>query len=290
MQDRFAVREEGTMLTTATRIGVTPITPAIGAVIDGVDLRKPLDAETARTLRRAFLDRGVIFFRDQDITQEQLQAFVANFGTPITEPSNAAYGADPKAPPVHSGDTGRTKAVAERWHADATWLAEPPAATALRMVQIPPLGGDTCWTSAVAAYDALIEPLRALLDQLSAVHWMIPSLESMGLGPQSDDIQFIHPLVRVHPETGRKAIYVSEGWTRMIVELPQAQSSQLLALLYDHIKSPVFNMRWRWRPNDLALWDNRTVQHYAVPDYESGRIIARCVLAGDRPYGPGQKP
>jgi taurine dioxygenase len=276
------------MLTTSTRTAVAPITPAIGGVVDGVDLAKPLDPETVRVLREAWLDRGVLFFRGQDISEPQLEAFAANFGRPITEPSNAAYGADPNAPPIHSGDTGLTKAVAERWHADATWLAEPPAATVLRMVTIPPVGGDTCWSNVSAAYEDLIEPLRDMLDKLMAIHWMIPSLEAMGIGPQNDEIQFIHPLVAVHPETGRKTLFVSEGWTRAIVGLPPAQSVHLLALLYDHIKSPVYTMRWRWAPGDVALWDNRAVQHYAVPDYDRGRVIQRLVLKGHRPYGPAR--
>jgi taurine dioxygenase len=176
--------------------------------------------------------------------------------------------------------------VAERWHADASWLEAPPMATALRMAQIPPVGGDTCWASVTEAYDALIPPMQGMLDQLTAEHWMIPSLEAMRLTARSDDIQFVHPVVAVHPETGRKALYVSEGWTRRIVELPPAQSTHLLALLYDHVKSPMFTMRWRWSPGDVALWDNRSVQHYAVPDYDKGRIIQRLVLKGERPRGP----
>jgi taurine dioxygenase len=271
----------------ATRIKVTPITPAVGAVIEGVDMRRPLDAETTAQVREAWLERGVVFFRDQDIGEAELEAFVGQFGTPITEPSNAGYGADPKAPPVHGGDTGPvSKRVAERWHADASWLEAPPMATALRMVQVPPVGGDTCWSNVVAAYEDMILPLQALLDQLHAMHWMIPSLEAMNIPPQNDEIQFVHPAVTVHPETGRKALYVSEGWTRCLVELPPAQSTHLLNLVYDQIKSPNYTMRWRWRPGDVALWDNRTVQHYAVPDYDRGRIIQRVVLQGARPIGP----
>jgi alpha-ketoglutarate-dependent taurine dioxygenase len=275
-------------VTTTTTISVSPVTRTVGAVIDGVDMREPVDAETVQLVRQAWLDHGVLLFRDQDITTEQLKAFVANFGTPITEPSNAAYGANPDADPVAEGDTGPVKGVADRWHADATWLAEPPMATALRMVQLPPVGGDTCWVNVGAAYDALAAPLRAMLDQLTAVHWMMPSLETMGIAPQSDDVEYVHPVVRVHPETGRKALYVSEGWTRNIVELPAAQSSHILALVYDHIRSPDFSMRWRWAPGDVALWDNRAVQHFAVADYDDGRLIQRVVLRGDRPYGPSR--
>jgi len=276
------------MTATTTSIKATPITPSIGAIVEGVDLRERLAPDTVRQLREIWLDRGVIFFRNQDITEDQLEAFVGYFGTPITEPSNASYGADPHAPPVHSGDSGLVKAVAMRWHADASWLEKPPAATALRMVQLPPVGGDTCWSNVTQAYEELIPPLRALLDELKAVHWMAPSLAAMGVSAQDDKTEFVHPVVAVHPETGRRAIFVSEGWTQCIVGLPPVQSMHLLALVYDHIKSPVYTMRWRWSPGDVAFWDNRAVQHFAVPDYDSGRIIQRVVIAGERPRGPDE--
>jgi alpha-ketoglutarate-dependent taurine dioxygenase len=274
------------MLTTTSALGVKPITTAIGAVIEGIDLRERLDAETVRRLRDAWLDRGVIFLRNQDITEHQLERFIGYFGEPIAEPSAASYGGDPKRAPVHRGDTNRTKGVAERWHADATWLAEPPAATALRMVTIPPVGGDTCWSNVTLAYEHLIQPLRDLLDKLTAVHWMAPSLDALGVKAQNEEIQYTHPVVSVHPETGRRAIFVSEGWTRGIKELPPAQSVHVLAMLYDHIRSPLYSMRWRWSPGDVALWDNRAVQHFAVPDYDSSRIIQRAVIAGWPPRGP----
>lgn len=276
------------MLASLAKIDVQPITPAVGAVVDGVDLREPLDNDTVSALREAWFDRGVLFFRNQNLSEEQLEKFISYFGTPITEPSNASYGADPKAPPIHSIDSAQIKHVAERWHADATWLAEPPAATALQLVEVPPVGGDTLFANVAVAYDDLIEPLRNLLDTLSALHWMLPSLDAMGVSAQDDLTQFIHPVVRVHPESGRKVIYVSEGWTRNIIGIPPAQSVHLLALLYDHIRSPFYSMRWRWSPGDVALWDNRTVQHFAVPDYDSGRRFNRVVISGDAPYGPSK--
>jgi alpha-ketoglutarate-dependent taurine dioxygenase len=271
---------------TTTAIRVTEIAPSIGAIVDGVDLRDELDATTVNQLRDIWLDRGVIFLRGQDITEEQLERYIGYFGTPITEPSNGSYGAPTDAPPVHSGDSGMTKAVAERWHADATWLEAPPAATALRMEQVPESGGDTCWSNVTQAYEDLIPPLRALLDELKAVHWMEPSLAAMGVSAQDSNVEYTHPVVSVHPETERRAIFVSEGWTKCIEGLPPAQSMHLLALLYDHMKSPVYTIRWRWQPGDIALWDNRAVQHYAIPDYDRGRIIQRVVTAGHRPYGP----
>ena len=272
------------MLTTTAAIRVTPITPAIGGVVEGVDVSKPLDADTVRRLREAWLDRGVLFFRNTDIDEQQLESLLGYFGKPVTEPTSPNY--SPDSPVVRGGDTGRTKGVTEVWHADATWIAEPPMATALRLVKVPPVGGDTCWSNVANAYDGLIEPLRTMLDKLTALHWMIPSLEAMGIGAQNDKVQYAHPVVTIHPETGRKVLFVNEGWTRCIVDLPPAQSVHLLALLYDHIKSPIYTMRWRWAPGDVAIWDNRAVQHFAVPDYDSGRIIQRAVTVGWAPRGP----
>jgi taurine dioxygenase len=135
-----------------------------------------------------------------------------------------------------------------------------------------------------------------MLDELTAVHSIVPVLQRMeGLtsastrgeaNQRTHGVEHAHPVVRVHPETGRKALFVNEGWTTRIVELSKAESAHVLALLFEHVKSPDFCMRWNWAPNDLALWDNRSVQHYAVPDYDGERVMQRVVLAGDRPYGP----
>lgn len=272
------------MATLMSKIKVTPITPAVGAVVEGLDVAEPLDTETVKELRAAWLDRGVLFFPKQDVTEEQLDAFVGNFAQTIVEPTSP----HDDVSTVHGGDTGGSKKVTEVWHADATWLAEPPMATGLRLVKVPPVGGDTCWSNVTVAYQDLAEPLRDMLDKLSAIHWMVPSLEAMGIGPKNDKVQYVHPVVTVHPETGRKTLFVNEGWTRCIAGLPPAQSVHLLALLYDHIKSPLYTMRWRWSPGDIAVWDNRAVQHFAVPDYDSGRIIQRVVTEGWSPSGPSQ--
>jgi taurine dioxygenase len=276
------------MATITSTIEVTPINRAVGGLVTGVDLAEPLDGHTVARLREAWLDRGVLFFRNQDLSEQQLETFAGYFGKPITEPSNASFGEDPNRPPVHSGDSGEFKKVAERWHADASWLARPPSATALRMVQPPVLGGDTCWSNVTLAYEDLAKPIRDMLDQLRAVHWMAPSLAAMGVDALDDKVQWTHPVVAVHPETGRKALFVSEGWTRCIEGIPSAQSVHLLAMLYDHIRSPLYAMRWQWAAGDVALWDNRAVQHFAVPDYERGRIIQRVVTEGWTPRGPAQ--
>lgn len=272
------------MAITNKALGIAPITPAIGGIVEGVDLRQSLDAETVKYLREAWLDRGVLFFRNQDISEEQLDKFVSYFVKTVTEPTSPNYVKN--ASTVHGGDTGTTKHVTEVWHCDATWLAEPNLATALRMVKIPPVGGDTCWANVGLAYDHLIEPLREMLDKLTADHWMLPSLDALGISAYSDKVQYTHPVISVHPETGRKVLFVNEGWTRCISGMPPAQSAHLLAMLYDHIKSPLYTMRWRWQPGDIAFWDNRLVQHFAVPDYDSGRVIQRIVTEGWSPRGP----
>jgi alpha-ketoglutarate-dependent taurine dioxygenase len=277
-------------MATTTVLDVQPVTPVVGAVISGVDLRVPLAAETVRAIRQALLDHGVVFFHDQELTREEMRAFVRHFGTPIPEP----FGGDPAADPIGEADLQPTKRATSVWHSDTSYVEEPPSLTALRAIELPPIGGDTCWGSMYAAYDALSAPMREMLDGLTAVHSVFPVIERMGLIGQryADDsasehgYEYVHPVIRVHPETGRNALYVSESWTTRIVELTPAESAQVLALLFEHVKSPDFTMRFRWAPNDIAVWDNRAVQHYAVPDYETSRVMQRVVLAGDRPRGP----
>lgn len=272
----------GVSATSSAAFKVTPVTPCIGGIVDGLDLSNKQDGETVKLLRKAWLDRGVLFFPKQDINEEQLDAFTANFLDTVVEPTSPIAN-DKK---VHGGDTTGTRKVTEVWHADATWLAEPPAATALRLVKVPPVGGDTCWASAGAALEGLAEPLRIMLEKFNAIHWMQPSLDAMGISAFNNETQFTHPMVTVHPETSRKTLFVNEGWTRCIAELPPSQSVHLLALLYDHIKSPIYTVRWRWSPGDVAIWDNRAVQHYAVPDYDGGRVIQRVVTVGWAPRRP----
>jgi alpha-ketoglutarate-dependent taurine dioxygenase len=277
-------------MATTTALDVQPVTPAVGAVIGGVDLREPLESETAQAIRQALLEHGVVFFRDQDVTREDMRAFVLNFGTPIPEP----FGGDKANDPIGEADFQTTKRGTAVWHSDTTFVEAPPGLTALRAISVPPAGGDTCWGSMYAAYDALSAPLRDLLDGLTAMHSVYPVIARMGLSGQkhadrsaSDhSFEFAHPVVRIHPDTGRKALFVNEGWTTLIVELNEAESTALLALLFEHVKSPDFTMRWHWTDNAVALWDNRCVQHYAVPDYDSSRVMQRVVLAGERPVGP----
>lgn len=140
-----------------------------------------------------------------------------------------------------------------------------------------------------SAYEALSEPLRDMLDRLTAVHSaakVLPLMTGAGYSPLQEAVHAVHPVVRIHPETGRKALFVNELWTEKIVELSPAEGNAILAMLYEHVKSPEFTMRWRWTLGDIALFDNRSTQHYAMRDYDETRVLQKSILAGDRPYGP----
>lgn len=274
-------------------VHVQRLTSNIGAAISGVDLTQPLASIVVEALDRALEQNGVIFFKGQDLSADQMRAFVANFGTPAPEPLGLA--GTPNAPDVSQGNQQVVKRSTAVWHSDSTFVPEPQALTALRAVKLPSVGGDTCWASMYAAYDALSEPMRAMLDGLSGVHSLDPVLgrlegEARRRIAANEDYygtrETTHPLIRVHPVTGRKALFFNEAWTVRIPELMKAESDHLIALLREHVKSPDFAVRWRWEPNDVALWDNRSVQHYAVPDYTEERIMQRLVTLGDRPAGP----
>jgi taurine dioxygenase len=265
---------------------VQRVTGSVGAVFDGYDLRRPLASAEVHDLRQALVDHGVIFFRGQDLTDEEMGAFVSNFGE--LQPSHAA-GAGAGA--VTTGNLGPTRYSTAVWHADVTWIPAPPIATALRAVRLPPVGGDTCWVGTEAAYDGLSAPFRHMLDGLTAVHSMQPTLDrEPALAGYLDKgaavMESVHPVVRVHPVSGRKSLYVNECSTVRIVELSAAESAAVLGVLFAHIRSPHFTLRWHWSPNDVAICDNRNTQHFAVPDYAEERVMQRAQLTGEVPVGP----
>ncbi len=269
-----------------------PVTTAVGGVIEGVDITQPLAPEATGFIRECLVDRGVVFLRGQGISLEQFWALMRQFGTPLKDETTGS--AQDSADMVRTVDFAPARHATAVWHADTTSLANPPWATALRAVQPTPYGGDTCWSSMYAAWEALSEPLRGMLGGLTAVHSVQPTYDRMGTYAPLYEAQYaplhepeqVHPVVLVHPETGRKALYVSESFTTRIVELTPTESAAMLAMLFRHIEKPDFCMRWKWSANDIAFWDNRCVQHYAVPDYESGRVMQRIVLQGERPATP----
>lgn len=269
---------------------VRPLTPVIGAEIFGLDLRAPLDRDTVAALRQVWLDRGVLFFRDQRISPEEQLRFARAFG----EVKIAVFeNKSTEIPGFTVIDQSKPKGSGtDRWHADSTFMDEPPMGAILRAEKIPACGGDTLWASMAAAYDALDVDLRARLDGLFAEHSgkkvmaLVAKLDNAYARETQVSPPVVHPVVRVHPETGRKVLFVSDNWVDRILGLSERESDELLHLLYEHVKSPELQCRFRWEPNSIAFWDNRSTQHYAVADYQERRVMHRVMLAGDVPYGP----
>lgn len=273
---------------------ITPISPAIGAVISGIDIAQPITAEHRDAIEQALLKHHVIFFRDQPITPQQQARFAAQFGDLHIHP---IYPNVPETPQVLVLDTAvtdvRDNAI---WHTDVTFLPTPALGAVLSAKQLPAYGGDTLWASGIAAYEALSAPLRQLLDGLTATHDFTKSFPLERFGNTAEDLArweaarrnnppLSHPVIRTHPVSGRKSLFVSEGFTTRINELGEAESEAILKLLFAHATRPEFTIRWRWQENDVAFWDNRVTQHYAVDDYRpQRRVMHRATILGDKPF------
>jgi len=273
---------------------ITPISPAIGAVISGVDIAQPLTAAHRDAIEQALLAHHVIFFRDQPITPQHQARFAAQFGDLHIHP---IYPNVPEQPEVLILDTAvtdvRDNAI---WHTDVTFLPTPAMGAVLSAKLIPPYGGDTLWASGIAAYEALSAPLKRLLDGLTATHDFTKSFPLERFGSTPEDLArweetrrknppISHPVIRTHPVSGRKSLFVSDGFTTRINELEPAESESILKLLFAHATRPEFFVRWRWQENDVAFWDNRSTQHYAVDDYRPARrVMQRATILGDAPF------
>ncbi len=265
------------------------ITTNIGAVVNGVDVRNPLSDEVVELLRQAILDHGVIFFREQDIDMDQYWRFMEYFGQPWKEESTGTD--EDTAADVQTGDLVATRFATATWHADTTSLAAPPIATGLRAAHVPEFGGDTCWASTTAAWDDLDEPMKRMLDGLTAIHSFQDTIDRMGQYAsafyegysQRNAMEQVHPVVITHPESGRKSLYVSECFTTRIVELDKVASKMVLTYLFQHMARPHYTMRWKWTEGDMCIWDNRATHHFAVPDYETSRQMQRIVIKGVKP-------
>jgi taurine dioxygenase len=274
-------------------IQITQLSPALGAQIDGIDLSQPLSTEHKDAIEHALLTHQVLFFRNQPITPQQLASFARYFGDLHIHP---IYPNIPGQPEVLVLDTAETDVRDNAiWHTDVTFLPEPALGAVLAAKQLPAFGGDTLWASSSAAFEALSKPLQQLLDGLTATHDFTRSfpLERFGNTPdaleryhevQRKNPPLMHPVVRTHPVTGRKGLFVNEGFTTRINELEPAESEALLKLLFAHSTKPEFTIRWRWQANDIAFWDNRITQHYAVDDYRPNRrVMHRATVMGDKP-------
>ena len=273
---------------------ITPISSALGAQIDGVDLTRPLSPQQRDAIEQALLEHQVIFFKDQSITPQQQARFAANFGDLHIHP---IYPNVPEQPEVLVLDTAvtdvRDNAV---WHTDVTFLPTPALGAVLSAKQLPAFGGDTLWASGIAAFEGLSRPLQVLLDGLTATHDFTKSFPLERFGSTPEDLQrweqtrknnppLSHPVIRTHPVSGRKSLFVNEGFTTRINELSEAESEAILKLLFAHSTRPEYTIRWRWQENDVAFWDNRVTQHYAVDDYRPNRrVMHRATILGDAPF------
>jgi len=273
---------------------ITPLSAALGAQIDGVTLNRPLTVEHRDAIQQALLKYQVLFFRDQPLNPQQHVAFAAHFGDLHIHP---IYPNVPEQPEVMVLDTALTDVRDNAiWHTDVTFLPTPALGAVLSAKQLPAFGGDTLWASGIAAFEALSSPLRQLLDGLTATHNFVKSFPVERFGNTPEDLArweetrrknppLSHPVIRTHPVSGRKALFVNEGFTTRINELEEAESEAILKLLFAHATRPEFTIRWRWQENDVAFWDNRVTQHYAVDDYRPNRrVMHRATILGDAPF------
>ncbi|HWA04321.1 MAG TPA: taurine dioxygenase [Rhizomicrobium sp.] len=282
------------------RITATALTPTIGAVLGNVDLSRPLDDEQIAEIRAALLRHKVIFFEDQHITPVQHRDFAARFGSLHTHP---LYPGVPEAPEMfildnHAGNPTDNDA----WHTDVTFIETPPLGAVLYARLLPPEGGDTCWADMQAAYEGLSRPLQRFLAELDAVHDFNRGFPQAGqvarqAGREKAERALeahppvVHPVVRTHPETGADGLFVNYGFTDRIKGLRRNESDALLNMLFVHVQKPEYQVRWRWKPNAIAFWDNRATQHYAVNDYlPHRRVMHRATILGDRPYHSSRRP
>ena len=273
-------------------IEVKPIAGALGAEIAGVDMARDLDDEVVAEVRHALLDHLVIFLRNQKATPQQHLAFARRFGDPIEYPQLKGLPEAPMITPVVKLEHERHN-FGGIWHSDTTYLAEPPMGSMLLAREVPPYGGDTMFANQYLAFEALSDGLRKTLDGLVGVSSSAKAdvsrtredaLKQAGAGATPKTLQAEHPIVRTHPETGRKALYTSDAHTACIKGWTEAESLPLLRFLWQHQVRPEFTCRFRWATGSLAFWDNRCAMHNPINDYHGfRRVMHRITLAGDKP-------
>lgn len=269
----------------STELEIVPLTRHIGAEIRGVDVRA-LDDDTFARIHQALMDHLVVFFRDQVLTDDEHIAFASRFGTPNIYPPNRARGVH--VPLEWIEDTADSPPKADLWHTDVAFLPEPPDVAVLSMQDTPAAGGDTLWASLYAAHDALSPTMQALLAPL---RWDVHPGDDMRRKITAqfgadvfDKVQHEYsgaeqPIVRVHPVTGRRALFLCGAYIRGIVGMTAAESEALIPLLRHTVEDPNVQVRWKWRPNDLAVWDERCTNHRATGDhFPAHRLVRRCTV------------
>jgi taurine dioxygenase len=270
---------------TPTGLQVRRLQPAIGAEISGRDLAGGIPPAAASDIRNALLTHGVVFFRNQKLTYESHLAFARLFGEPMTEIKASAR---PEVLEVRS-QGGRREGTASAWHSDGCYMKIPPAISILRSLVVPSLGGDTCFSSAVAAYQNLSDEMKQCIASLrftSGGAFMFARGSNRFFSKEETERrvaeypEVTHPVVRIHPETGARIIYVNEAQSLGIVGMDNDVGRTLLKFLADQMRKPEYQVRWHWEPDAIAMWDNRAVQHYGVPDQMADRHMERIMVAG----------
>lgn len=274
---------------------VRPIAGAVGAEVGGVDLSPDLPAETIAEIRQALLDHGVIFFHGQSLQKDQQKALARRFGPLFIHPNFNGTGPDPEIVEVLRSP-GDQAIIGEHWHADTTMVVEPPMGAILYGVEAPPYGGDTMFASMAAAYEALSEGMKRMLDGMRAVHSDIriagpaAARNAKRTSKVREDADWqptvnVHPVVRTHPETGRRSLFVNRSHVHRFEDMTEEESAGLLDFLFRHGERPEFTCRFRWHNGSVAFWDNRCVHHIAVHDAGPFyRHMRRIQIAGDRPF------
>lgn len=271
----------------STKLELQPYRPRIGALVSGIDLADPIDETTRARLQKALLQYGVLFFRDQSFGPQRFLDVARVFGEPYKQ-NRYSHELDGFPDIEVLENSSKRQQKADVWHADVTWQPNPPKATILQAIDLPSEGGDTVWASTAGAYDLLDPKLAAYLETLTAVNtFEVSRLKEYLLGTYGGkfpadggaqrlaDARAAHPPIEVpviatHPETGRKVINVNEGHTSHIQNVTRVAGNSLLTLLFDVIKTPELQARFKWKPGSVAVWDNRQVHHYGVNDYGEG--------------------
>ena len=271
---------------------IRPVAGALGAEIQGLDLAKELSTADSQQLRQLLNEHEVIFFRDQDITPARQKALALSFGPLQTHPAYATIEGFPEITILESTPDKPTKI--EAWHTDMTFREHPPMGTVLKSVVVPPKGGDTLWSSMTAAYNGLSPQMQQFLQGLTAVHEFAHGFRESLAEPGGKERLAAavaanppvrHPVIRTHPETGKKVIFVNALFTTHIEGLKAAESDALLQFLFEHITTAEYTCRFQWRPHSIAIWDNRSTQHKPINDYfPAHRRLERITIDGDRPY------
>jgi len=287
------------------RIEVRPVSAAIGAEIGGVDLASlddPTWEATWEEIHRAFLEHLVLFFRDQEITPEKQIAFSRRFGEIGYYPLVRGMDDHPEIVEVRK-EPEEKENFGGVWHSDTSYLATPPLGAVLYAKELPPQGGDTLWSNMYLAYEALSDGMKGVLKGLKAVNSSQKGAAAKGRQARQDEapgkapgeaagvLEAVHPVVRVHPETGRKSLYINAGHTLRFERMTEEESAPILRFLCEHLIRPEFTCRFRWTSGALAVWDNRCTQHYALNDYHGHRrVMHRVTIKGETPVGKGEMP